>query len=172
MILRLMPAAVAIAALGVAMPAQAAKPEAAPAADAVVIPAPPKGKGEVVFFRSGTIMGAAISCAVNENGKKISSLPPGDYVVVVADPGKHSYTVESEAKDTLTLEVEPDEVQYATCHVKMGIMAGRPVLQPAKEAEFKAKNLKMVAESKMGEGALRADGSTSAPAKDAAAGTK
>jgi hypothetical protein len=129
---------------------------------AVAIPAPPSGKGEVVFFRSGTIMGAAISCAVSENHQKISSLPPGNYFIAVAEPGRHTYSVSSEATDTLTLQVEPDEIQYASCHIKMGIMAGRPALAPANEAEFKTKSYKMVAAEKMGDGALRPDGTTSA----------
>ena len=126
----------------------AALPGGAMAADAVpdtqVVPPPPAGKGEVVFFRSGTIVGAAISCAVHENGTKLTSLPPGHYAVVVADPGKHAFTVQSEAKDTLNVDVEAGEIQYASCHVKMGIMAGRPVLNPATEAEFKGHKYKLV----------------------------
>ncbi|KUR79975.1 hypothetical protein AQZ50_03755 [Novosphingobium sp. Fuku2-ISO-50] len=113
-----------------------------------VVPAPPAGKGEVVFFRSGTLIGAAISCAVHENGAKVSSLPPGHYFVLAAEPGKHAYSVKSEATDTLNVQVESGEVQYVSCHVKMGIMAGRPVLGPASEADFKAKSLKAVDASK------------------------
>lgn len=106
---------------------------------------PPPGKGEVVFFRSGTIMGAAVSCAVHENGAKVSSLPPGHYFALIAEPGKHAYSVASEATDTLNVLVEPGEVQYVSCHVKMGIMAGRPVLAPATETDFKGKKYKLVA---------------------------
>ena len=126
----------------------AALPGGALAADAVqdnqVAPPPPPGKGEVVFFRRGTFVGAAISCAVHENGTKLTSLPPGHYAVVVADPGTHAYTVQSEAKDTLNVDVEAGEIQYASCHVKMGIIAGRPVLNPATEAEFKGHKYKLV----------------------------
>ena len=128
----------------------------APAAAGYAIPAPPKGKGEVVFYRSNAFMGYAISCAVHEGDKIVSHMPRGHYVIVVTEPGKHAYSVESEAKDTMTVEVEPDEIQYASCHIKMGIMAGRPVLAPQTEAEFKAtKDLTMIADAKMGEGALR-----------------
>ena len=56
----------------------------------------------------------------------------------------------------MNLEVEADEIQYASCHIKMGIMAGRPVLAPQTAAEFQAaKDLTMIADAKMGEGALR-----------------
>ena len=125
------------------------------AADA--IPAPPAGKGQIVFFRPGG-MGFALGCSVNENGQKVSSLGAGTYFVMAADPGKHEFSVKSEATDVLALEVEPDETQYAKCKIKMGIMVGRPDIAPATEAEFRAaKRLKMVDAEDMGPaaGALR-----------------
>lgn len=130
------------------LPAGAALLAPAPllAADAApknpyTIPAPPKGKGQIVFYRS-SMVGALISCAVSENDTKVSSLGVGRFFVVATEPGKHTYTVSSEAKDTLNLEVEADETQYAECHVKMGIMAGRPVLRPGSADEFKSRKLK------------------------------
>ena len=98
------------------------------------IPAPPPGKGQIVFYRPGG-MGFALGCSVNEQGQKISSLGAGRYFILVTSPGRHEYTVKSEAKDTLALEVEADETQYAKCRIKMGIMVGRPDLAPGTEAE-------------------------------------
>ncbi|MFN3425358.1 MAG: DUF2846 domain-containing protein [Novosphingobium meiothermophilum] len=126
----------------------------------VVIPPPPPGKGQIVFYRTGTIMGAAMGCAVNENGQKISSLGAGRYFILVTDPGRHEYTVKSEAKDVLALQVEADETQYAMCKIKMGIMAGRPDLRPSTEAEFvKSSTDRLVDADDMGPGpgALRPD---------------
>lgn len=122
------------------------------AAAPIAIPAPPAGKGQIVFFRPGG-MGFALGCSVNENGQKLSSLGAGKYFILVTTPGKHEYTVKSEAKDTLALEVEADETQYAKCRIKMGIMVGRPDLAPATEAEFREKGgLKMVDDDDMGPG--------------------
>jgi len=119
----------------------------------VRIPAPPTGKGQIVFYRTGTIMGAAMGCAVNEKGQKISSLGSGRYFILVTEPGRHEYTVKSEAKDVLALEVEADETQYAMCRIKMGVMAGRPDLRPATEAEFsKAGTDRLVEADDMGPG--------------------
>lgn len=126
----------------------------------VRIPAPPPGKGQIVFYRTGTIMGAAMGCAVNENGQKISSLGAGRYFILVTDPGRHEYTVKSEAKDSLALEVEADETQYAMCRIKMGVMAGRPDLRPSTAEEFtKAGTNRLVDADDMGPGpgALRPD---------------
>lgn len=141
---------------------------------AVRIPAPPAGKGQIVFYRTGSIMGAAMGCSVNEKGQKISSLGAGRYFILVTDPGRHEYTVKSEAKDVLALEVEADETQYAMCKIKMGIMAGRPDLRPSNEADFlKTGTNRLVDAEDMGPGpgALRAEEVAAALAGPAAATT-
>lgn len=100
-----------------------------------VIPAPPEGMGQVVFFRPGG-MGFALGCGVNENGERISALGAGKYFVHPTTPGSHSYTVKSEATDLLTLEVEPGETTFVKCKIKMGIMVGRPNIAPSTAEEF------------------------------------
>jgi hypothetical protein len=123
------------------------------------IPAPPEGKGQVVFFRTGGA-GFAVGCSVNENGQKVSSLGAGRYFVMVAPPGRHEFTVKSEAKDSLALEVEAGETQYVTCRMKMGLIVARPDLAPSTEAAFrKNAKLKLVDAEDMGpgQGALRPD---------------
>lgn len=139
---------------------QALAAKATPEGSAIEIPAPPAGKGQIVFFRTGG-MGFALGCSVNENGEKISSLGSGKYFVMVTDPGQHEYSVKSEAKDVLTLLVEPDETQYAKCRIKMGIIAGRPDIAPSTAEEFvkASTKLKLVDDDDMGPGpgALRAE---------------
>lgn len=151
-------AAVALTAFSTPAMAQKAKTQKAEEAP-IAIPAAPAGKGQIVWFRPGG-MGFALGCSVNEKGQKVSSLGAGKYFIQVAEPGRHEFTVKSEAKDVLALEVEADETQYASCKIKMGIMVGRPDIRPATEAEFRAaKKLKMVDAEDMGpgEGALRPD---------------
>lgn len=159
----------ALATSMVALPALAADKADAPAAP-IAIPAPPAGKGQIVFFRPGG-MGFAVGCSVNEKGQKVSSLGAGRYFVMVTEPGRHEFTVKSEAKDVLALEVEADETQYATCRIKMGIMVGRPDLAPSTEGDFRKSNkLKLVDADDMGpgEGALRPDQLAAALAASAA----
>lgn len=146
-------AMVSLALAPIACPASAADKEA-PAS--IAIPAPPAGKGQIVFYRAGGA-GMAVGCSVNEKGQKVSSLGSGRYFIMVTEPGRHEFSVKSESKDTLALEVEADETQYAACKIKMGIMIGRPDIRPSTEAEFRAKKLKMVDADDMGpgEGALR-----------------
>lgn len=142
----------------------------------IALPAPPAGKGQIVFYRPGGT-GFAIGCSVNENGQKVSSLGAGKYFIMVTEPGTHEFSVKSEAKDTLSLLVEPDETQFAMCKIKMGIMVGRPDIRPSNEGEFRdERKLELVDTDDMGPGpgALRPEEidaalAASAPPQTAAA---
>ncbi|MGD9811838.1 MAG: hypothetical protein AB7U35_10975, partial [Sphingobium sp.] len=77
-----------------------------------------------MFFRPGGFAGSAVACSVHKGGVKISSLGGGRYFIMVADAGRHAFTVNTEATESLPLEVEPDETQFVACKIKMGIMVG------------------------------------------------
>ena len=126
----------------VAAEATATAPEAttaAPAAEAMAdtaapageIGAAPAGKGQVVFFREKKFAGAAINYKVREGEAELGKLSSGTYFVHVTEPGAHEYTVHSEAKDVLNLEVEAGETYYVLGGITMGFMAGRPNLSPS-----------------------------------------
>ena len=118
----------------------------------IQLPSPPKGKGQIVFFR-GSGGGVIVGCSVNENGQKVSSLGDNKYFVMVTDPGRHEFAVKSEAKDVLAIEVEPDETQFVECRIKMGMVIGRPDMAPAVEENFRKKRtLTMVDADDMGPG--------------------
>ncbi|MDN3644923.1 hypothetical protein QWY75_01740 [Pontixanthobacter aestiaquae] len=119
------------------------------ATDGFEIPTPPEGKGQIIFYRTGGLSGAAIGCGVfeAEGTEKLSSLGSGRYFVLVSEPGERSFKAKSiESKDILTLEVEPDETQFVRCKIKMGFLSGRPNISPSSEKEFrkKYKNAKLV----------------------------
>lgn len=130
--------------------APAAAETAAPAADAPAAPtgglvgAPADGMGQVVFFREKKFAGAAVKYKVREGETELGKLGSGTYFIASVAPGTHQYTVHSEAKDVLTLEVEAGETYYVLGSITMGFMAGRPNLSPSDEAAFNgmAKDLK------------------------------
>ena len=132
---RMLAGAALIAAAGMTVPAIAADKVDA---TTITLPAPPAGKGQIVFFRNGGMQGSAVNCTVHENGQKVSSLGGGRYFVLAAEPGRHEYSVKSEGTDSLALEVEPDETQFVACKIKMGFMVGRPDIAPSSEADFRA----------------------------------
>ena len=106
------------------------------------IATPPAGMGQVVFYRPGG-MGGLVSCRVNEGDKVVNRLPPGKYFVQQTTPGVHEYSVHSESKDVLRVNVEDGETQYARCTVRMGIMVGRPNLSTQDRADFEKRGKKL-----------------------------
>ena len=66
-------------------------------------------------------------------------------MMIVADPGKHTYWTTGEATDTLNMELEPDETYFVRCSIGMGIMSGRAQVSPSDRAAFaaKAKGMKL-----------------------------
>jgi hypothetical protein len=101
-----------------------------------VIAAPPEGMGQVVFFRERKFAGAAIRYKVREGSAELGKLSSGTYFVVPVAPGAHEYTVHSEAKDILNLEIEAGETYYVIGSVTMGFFAGRPNLSPSDQPTF------------------------------------
>ncbi len=104
-----------------------------------VIPGPPAGQAQVVFWRPGTMVGGAMGCGVNMGTERISALGAGKYFVVNLAPGTHEFNARSEARDALTLEVEDGETYYVRCTIRMGLMVGRPNLSPSDVAAFNEK---------------------------------
>lgn len=123
-------------------PASAA--EAPAVAPGGLVGTPPEGMGQIVFFREKKFAGAAVKYKVREGETELGKLSSGTYFIQAVEPGTHQYTVHSEAKDVLTLEVEAGETYYVRGSVTMGFMAGRPNLSPSDEATFNgmAKELK------------------------------
>lgn len=123
-----------------ATPEAAPAPTEAPAAEALPngIASPPEGKGQVVFFRESKFVGGAISYKVREGDTELGKLSNGSYFVYVAEPGAHAYTVHSEAKDVLNLEVEAGETYFVSGGVSMGVFAGRPNLSPSSQSAYAA----------------------------------
>ena len=89
-----------------------------------------------MFFRQNKFVGAMLSFMVREGQTEVGKISNGSYFVLPVDPGTHVYTVHSEVKDDLTLEVEAGETYYVMSGITMGFMAGRPNLTPSDEATF------------------------------------
>jgi hypothetical protein len=120
---------------------EAAPTEAATeAADSIAaaIGTPEAGKALVVFFRPSAFKGAAIGFIVREGETELGKLRSGNYFTLQVTPGKHDYTVHSEAKDVTTIEAEEGETYFLSGEINMGFMAGRPNLSPSDLEAFKA----------------------------------
>lgn len=127
-----------------AAPAQAATPAATatPAQEGPVGPAP-ADKAQIVFFRPSKFAGAAVKFKVREGEQEFGKLGSGDYFIVTVAPGKHTYTVHSEAKDDLNMEVDAGETYYVQGTISMGFMVGHPHLAPSDKATFDGMSSKL-----------------------------
>ena len=110
-----------------------------------VIGKPESGKALIVFFRANRFAGAAINFKVRENEVELGKLKSGSYILAQVEPGKHTYTVHSEAKDITNIEVEAGETYFVAGAITMGFMAGRPNLTPSTATAFQAEMKKMKA---------------------------
>ncbi|MGS1077976.1 DUF2846 domain-containing protein [Pseudoxanthomonas beigongshangi] len=110
---------------------------------AIAIAAPEAGKGQIVFFREKKFAGAAVNYIVREGEQELGKLSSGSYFVMPVEPGAHTYTVHSEAKDVLNMEVEAGETYYVVGGITMGFLAGRPNLSPSDQATFDGMSRKL-----------------------------
>ncbi|MNN66666.1 hypothetical protein D3C81_1822560 [compost metagenome] len=101
-----------------------------------MIAAAPADKAQIVFFRPSKFTGAAIGFKVREGEQELGKLRSGNYFIHLAEPGTHEYTVHSEAKDVLTMEVEEGETYFVQGTITMGVFAGRPNLSPSDQGTF------------------------------------
>lgn len=131
------------------------------------VSAPAEGMGQVIFYRPSRIGGMALSFSVREDGKGVGKLGNGSYFALSATPGEHTYTIESEATDRLTLEIDAGETYYVQQTIGMGIMMGRPHLAPSTAEAFGAKALKVSTRTPHDD----PDFAKTAEAKTSAAGT-
>jgi hypothetical protein len=73
---------------------------------------------------------------MREGETELGKLRSGKYFVSLVEPGAHQYTVHSEKKDVLNIEVDAGETYYVQGGITMGILAGRPNLSPSDQATF------------------------------------
>ena len=142
-------AAISFAALGHAaladqpgQPDTAAKPDAA-VAGPVQLPAPPAGKGQVVFYRKPLFSLIPFNWIAREGKAEICEMVAGTYCVAVVDPGTHTYEVHSEAKNDLTLEVDAGETYYVVGGISIGLVVNHPTIAPAQKIAFDAISAKL-----------------------------
>jgi hypothetical protein len=101
---------------------------------------PPRGQGQVVFFRPKSLMGTGQWFKVRENGQEVGKLGNGVYFVQVTSPGVHTYSAkfEPELKDHLTLKVDPGETYFVEGALTGGLVVGAADLTPSTRERFEA----------------------------------
>jgi hypothetical protein len=142
---------VVLPSLGPAPPGAASAPRSTAENDetiagAISIPPPPRGKGQVVFFRKKSVLSLLQWFKVRENGKALCKLTNGSYCIYVTDPGLHTFTAkfEPELKDHLTLPIGRGETSFVEGTTSKALLVGAADLYPSDRRAFEtaAKSLK------------------------------
>jgi hypothetical protein len=107
---------------------------------AFVVPDPPAGMGQVVFFRRHTVLGTAQWFNVRDDGAALGKLNNGSFFIVPVSPGQHSFTAKTEPEfnDMLTLQIDPGETYYVEAMLTKGVLIGVPDLTPSDRTHFDA----------------------------------
>lgn len=92
--------------------------------------------GKIIFYRPGSIMGAAVACPIRYEGKEIVELGRSKYAEWTVAPGRYIFMNKTAG---LEVTVAAGETRYVRCAIKTGFMSGRADLQISDEASFKAK---------------------------------
>ncbi|HSV80769.1 MAG TPA: DUF2846 domain-containing protein [Ramlibacter sp.] len=93
------------------------------------IPSIKAGEGRIYFFRSSSMMGAAVQPDIRINGQVVGASKPGGFFYVDRPVGNYLASTSTETEKTLSFTLQPGETKYVRNSVSMGVMVGRVVLE-------------------------------------------
>lgn len=88
------------------------------------------------MYRGSTLVGAAVACPIRFQDHEVVELGRGKFAQVDVAPGDY---ILADKISSVTLQVKAGETNYVRCVIKMGIMAGRSILEPVDQAAFESK---------------------------------
>jgi hypothetical protein len=121
---------------GLVQAGEPATPSTSSAAAPDLIPPPPAGKGQVVFFRKSSLMGLPYWTNVRENDVAYGKLTNGSYFVKTLDPGVHEFTTSVLGKDSMKVQVDAGETYYVQGKITMALVGYTIIMAPADAAGF------------------------------------
>ena len=90
----------------------------------------------IYIFRTGTLVGAAISFEVSFDGKLLGTVGPNTFHMVKVEPGNHSIAVTSaENTDFENITTTSGENYFFKVHPKMGVVTARTGITMVTEEE-------------------------------------
>ena len=105
------------------------------------IPALKAGDGRIYFYRSNSMIGAAVQPTVTLNGQAVGDSKPGGFFFADAKAGPQEVSTSTEVEKKLTFTLAPGQTRYVRTVIGLGVFVGRvyPELvdNAAGEAELK-----------------------------------
>lgn len=103
------------------------------------------GDGRLYIYRT-TILGAAIQPDVKVNDEVVGSATPQGFFYVDRPAGQYVVSASTEAKRSLTLNIDSGDEKYIRLEMKMGLLAGhvKPVLVERAVGQEEIKKTKFI----------------------------
>jgi Protein of unknown function (DUF2846) len=79
----------------------------------------------IYFYRSNSMLGAAIQPTITLNGQAVGDSKPGGFFYVDTKPGSQVISTSTEVEKTLTFIAEAGQTRYVKTTISMGLMVGR-----------------------------------------------
>lgn len=88
------------------------------------------GDGRIYFFRSSSMLGAAVQPDIRLNGQVVGQSKPGGFFYVDRAAGNYVASTSTETEKTLSFTLQPGETKYIRSSPSFGVVVGRIVLEP------------------------------------------
>ncbi len=110
------------------------------------IPTLKAGEGRVYFFRSDSMMGAALQPDIRLNKEVVGASKPGGFFYVDRPAGSFSAATATETEKTLSFTLDAGETKYVRTSPSFGVLVGRIVLEleDPKKAQAEIESLSFV----------------------------
>jgi hypothetical protein len=82
-------------------------------------------EGRIYFYRSNSMVGAAIQPSIYLDGKVVGDSKPGGFFFVDAKPGSKTVSASTEVEKKLTFTLDRGQTRYVKTVTGFGIVAGR-----------------------------------------------
>ena len=91
------------------------------------IPPLKAGEGRIYFYRSSSMVGAAIQPSIVVNGKVVGDSKPGGFFFVDLPPGNVEVSTSTEVEKKATFTLERGQTRYVRTSPSFGVLVGRIV---------------------------------------------
>ena len=89
----------------------------------------PAAEGRIYFFRSSSMMGAAIQPDIHLNGQVVGSSKPGGFFYLDRPAGTYTASTTTEVEKTTTFTLAVGETRYLRTSISMGLLVGHVAVE-------------------------------------------
>lgn len=82
-------------------------------------------EGRIYFYRSNSMLGAAVQPSINLNGTVVGDSKPGGFFFVDQKAGSMAVATSTEVEKKLTFTLERGQTRYVRTVIGMGLFVGR-----------------------------------------------